>query len=90
MRWRDEIYVVATKILEPFHNRCQANGAYFGAMIQLAYLVVLAEDAGQVAPGEEDGAGAARAHQRWLLAKVRSVAVDPGVPLSMAEAFLVF
>ena len=80
---------MAPEVLKPFHHRGQANGAYFGALIQLADLVVLAEDAGKVAAGEEDGAGAVHAHQGRLLAEVRSVAVDPGVPFSTAEAQLV-
>jgi hypothetical protein len=55
--------------------------------LELADLVILAEDTGQVALGEEDGAGAVHAHQWLLLAKMRRIATDPDVPLSRQKPF---
>src|SRR2546423_118380 len=41
--------------------------------VRLRYLVVLAIDATQIAVAKKDVAGAARAGERWLFAKVRRV-----------------
>ena len=71
---RHQVDVVAAHGLQGEHHLRQLVGADRAPRPLLADVPVLAEHAAQVAPGEEDGAGAAPATQRRFLAVVRAVA----------------
>ena len=67
----------------------QCLGGDLLPLIELADIVVLAEDAGEVAAGEEDGAGARAAYEGRLLPEMGRIAVDPGLPANPAKAALI-
>lgn len=60
------------------------------AALSAAYIVVLAEDAAEVAAGEKYGAGTARTADAWLLAEVRRGARDAGQSRTHADAGALF
>jgi len=81
---------MAATIFQGEHHLGQLLCLHLMAKILLADIPVLAEDAGEVAAGEEDGARARVAHQGRLLPKVRSIAGHPGPPAGAAVAPLIF
>jgi hypothetical protein len=80
---------VAAQLLQLDHHRRQPFGLGLEAGPGLADVGVLAEDAAQVAAGEEDGAAAAPAAQAVFLAVVGEVAADPGEAAGQAGGRLV-
>jgi len=74
----DEVDVVAALGLQGEHHLRQFLRLHFSTGSLLADLPVLAEEAAQAAPGEEDGARAPGAAEWVLLAVVRPIAVDQG------------
>src|SRR3972149_682510 len=86
MRRGDEVDVVAAGGPQADHDAGQALGRDFLAAHLVADIVVLAEQATEVAAGEEDRAGAATADEWRLFAKVRAVAGDAGEVAALAVA----
>lgn len=86
MRGGDKIYVVASLLLKPEH--------YFGKLIRsncsavsgVAYIVVLAKHAHEIAATEKYSAGSVTAHKGPFLAKVRAIAGHNGVTPGKAKS----
>ncbi len=78
MAGRHKVDIVAALPLQAEHHAGQLFRLHLLPHANLADLIVLAVLAGQVAPGEKDGARSAPSHQGRLLAKVRSIARDDG------------
>jgi hypothetical protein len=75
--WRDQVDIVRAGVGKTQHfvrEIVRRQGPRLARPEFLADLVVLAKDTAQVAAGEEDGAGAARARDRRLFAMMQ-----PGV-----------
>ncbi len=85
MAGRHKVDIVAALLLQAEHHAGQLFGLHLLPHANLADLVILAVLAGQVAPGEKDGARSTPAHQGGLLAKVRTIAGDNG-PLAGVAA----
>ena len=88
MRRRDEVQVVAAACLKVEEGLREIGDGEVVALALLADLPVLAEDAGEVAAGEEDGARPAPSDERALLAEVRPGAVDTRLHPDAAAANL--
>jgi len=73
-----EVDVVATRRLQLEHHPRQPAGVDLAAAGSLADLPVLAEDAAEAAPAEEDRARASSPAERWLLSVVRAVSLNDG------------
>ena len=86
---RDEVDVVAADRLQLEHHLGEAHRAGALAAYVPGDVVVLAEDAAQVAAREEDRARAAPAAKAVLLAEVREVRGDDGAAADRAQALLV-
>ena len=82
---RDEVDVVAAAGLQVEHHSRQLVGLDGVPLALPTGLVVLAEDAAQVAPAEEDGSGAAPAAQAVFFAEVREVAGYDSVAAGLAD-----
>jgi len=63
---------MATHLLQIQHKRGQLSGITFSSRSAMADVVVLAENASQVAPAEKDRTGTEPADQRGFFAEVRS------------------
>jgi len=99
MAWAYQVNVVAASLLQPHHHPGKGRRLQIDSLVLLAYLVVLAEDAGQVASGEEYGARSVLAHQgrlfpiMWPGAAHPGQAADatkspiPGQPVNLAAAW---
>src|SRR3990172_2461613 len=85
MAGRDEGDVVATLPLKRQHHPGKFLGAHLLPLPLPAYLPVLAVDAAQVAPREEDRPRAPTAAQAILLAVMRPVGVDDGARAGAAH-----
>ena len=83
----DEVDVMAAAVLQGEHHLGEAFGRGFVAGRFLANVEVLAEDAAEVAPGEEDGAAAVPAAEAVFFAEVGEVAGDAGVAAGFADGF---
>jgi hypothetical protein len=81
----DEVDVVATARLQLEHHPREVPGPDVLAFAELARLEVLAEDAAQVAPREEDRARASPAAQDILLPEVGEVRRDARVASRFAD-----
>src|SRR6516225_7342571 len=71
------------------HQSCQIPGVQFSAVTDLADLKILAEDAAQIAPGEEDRSRALPAAKHILLAEMRKSARHSRMPADFADAELI-
>jgi hypothetical protein len=80
-----QIDVVTAPLLELQHRVGKLVRTYFVALSQLGDVVVLAEDAAQIAPGKEDRAGPSRPAERPFLAVVRAKARDHGSNAGAAD-----
>ena len=81
----DQVDVVAPPDLKREHHLRQPLGGDGLAQAAVADVPVLAEDAAQVAAGEEDRPRAALADQDILLAEVRAVAMDQALAAGAAD-----
>lgn len=79
MRGSYEVDVVTFHRLQFEHDVDQPLGGHGRAALVLADVEVLAEDAAQVALGEENRAAAAPSAQAVLLTQVREVTADAGL-----------
>src|SRR5215211_5067401 len=86
MLGRDPVDVVAAERLQLEHHLSEPLGRDELALHLPRDVVVLAEDAAEVAPGEEDRPRAAPAAKAVLLAEVREVGGDDRLPPDRAEA----
>ena len=86
----NEVEVVAPLPPQGDHHRRQLGASNLASFVALADVVILAEDAAQVAAGQKDRAAAAAAGQGALLAEVRAVAGDHRRGADPAGAALAF
>src|SRR5215218_7963929 len=86
MLGRDPVDVVAADRLQLEHHLSEPLGRDELALHLPRDVVVLAEDAAEVAPGEEDRPRAAPAAKAVLLAEVREVGGDVGPAVDLAAA----
>jgi len=83
---RDEVDVMAALALQREHHVGESRRGDLPAHVLLADIVVLAEDAGQIAAGKEDGARAVATNEGRLFAEVRGKAGHSGPSPGTAEA----
>ena len=83
---RDQVDVMAARLLQPDHDPGQLFGLDLLAGVGLADVVILAILTAQVTVGEENRPGTAPAAQGVLLAQVRPVAAHPGQFAGAADA----
>jgi len=89
MLGRDEVDVVAAAVLQAEHHRGQPPRGHRLAAYLPGDVEVLAEHAPQVAAGEEDRARAVVSAQAILLAEMREMRGDHGLPADRAQAALI-
>jgi hypothetical protein len=69
--WTDKIDVMTTQALEFHHDFGQFRDGDFSAFSQMAYRVILAKKASQVAVGHKNRAGSLSSHQWAFFTKMR-------------------
>ena len=89
MRGGDKIDVMAAAILQSQHHLGQVPRRDLPPGLLLADVIVLTEEAGEIAAGEEYGARAGTANKAVLLPEVGGVAGDACKPAGAAEAPLI-
>ena len=88
VRGGDEVDVMTSHFLQGEHHPCQSCRPGLGKVAALADVVILAEDAAQVALGEEDRSAAAPAAQWIFLAVVGEEAAHARISADLAGARL--
>ena len=74
----NEINIVAPAILQMKHYTCKLFIGYLFTVTQVTDVVILAEDAQQVAVGKKNRTGTMASHQRVLFSKMRIETGDIG------------
>jgi len=90
MCWSDKVYIAASLALKVEHQFAELLGADGLALAEVAYVVVLAEDATEVAAGEEDGTASAGADENGLFTVMRADRTYFQLIGNTAEAGLTF
>src|SRR3989338_3022237 len=83
-----KVYVVASPLLQGQHQGGDVVSRVLFARPEVAYVVVLAEDAAQVAACKEYGSRTVPAYKRTFLSEERAERGDHGTVTYPAEAFL--
>jgi len=86
VRRGNEIDVVAAQILEVEHHPGQLGGLGFAAFAEVADLEILAEEAKEIAVGEEDRPRSPCSHQRVLFYEMGAMAGNHGFQACPAKS----